>query len=100
MGSTSESVRVNICGEEYSIKSDVDKNTTMEIADFVNDRMMELKRNGPIRDSLKVAVLSALNIAAELHEFKEKYKEAEKMLSDLEDKATDLTKKIESTITV
>ena len=62
--------------------------------------MMEMKRNSPIRDNLKIAVLSALNIAAELHDFKVKFEETEKELSQIEDKATHLSKKIESTISV
>ena len=96
MDSSGESVRVNICGEEYSISGDVDIETTKRIADFVNQRMMELKKTSPIRDNLKVAVLSALNIAGELHEYKEKCEEAQRKLSDLEHKATNLTQKIES----
>ncbi len=99
MGSSGESVRVNICGEEYSISGDVDIETTKRIADFVNQRMMELKKTSPIRDNLKVAVLSALNIAGELHEYKEKCEEAQRRLSDLEHKASNLTQKIESCFT-
>lgn len=99
MGSTNESVRVNICGDEYSIKTDIDIKTTKKIAEFVNEKMMELKRNSPIRDSLKIAVLSALNIAGELHEYREKCEEAQKKLSDLQHKATDLNQKIESVVT-
>jgi len=99
MGSTNESVRVNICGDEYSIKTDTDIKTTKKIAEFVNEKMMELKRNSPIRDSLKIAVLSALNIAGELHEYREKCEEAQKKLSDLQYKATNLNQKIESIVT-
>ena len=94
MGSTDESVRVNICGNEYSIKADVDIDTTRSIAEFVNQKMMELKRNSPIRDNLKLAVLSAMNIAGELQEYREKYEEAQNRLSDLQQKATSLSQKI------
>ncbi len=99
MGSADESVRVNICGEEYSIKTDVDVETTKQIAEFVNQKMMELKRNSSIRDNLKVAVLSALNIAGELYEYKEKCEDAENKLSNIQNKATNLSHKIESSIT-
>ena len=74
-------------------------NPTKKIAEFVNEKMMELKRNSPIRDSLKIAVLSALNIAGELHEYREKCEEAQKKLSDLQYKATNLNQKIESIVT-
>ena len=98
MGSTNESVRVNICGDEYSIKTDIDIETTKKIAEYVNQKMMELKRNSPIRDNLKIAVLSALNIAGELHEYRERCEKAQKKLSDFEHKATTLLQKIESGI--
>jgi cell division protein ZapA len=99
MGSTNESVRVNICGDEYSIKTDVDIETTKKIAEYVNQKMMELKKTGPIRDTVKVAVLSALNIAGELHEYRVKCGEVQKKLSDLQHKATKLTQKIEGCFT-
>lgn len=99
MGSTGESVRVNICGDEYSIKADVDIETTKNIAEFVNQRMMELKKNSAIRDNLKIAVLSALNIAGELYEYKEKCEEALMKLNTIQNKAAKLSHKIEESVT-
>jgi cell division protein ZapA (FtsZ GTPase activity inhibitor) len=98
MGSTGDSVRVNICGDEYSIKADVDIETTKRVADFVNQKMMELKKNSAIRDNAKIAVLSALNIAGELEEYKEKYKKTEKQLSVLQAKLNSLDQKIETVL--
>ena len=98
MGSTGDSVRVNICGNEYSIQADVDIETTKRIADFVNEKMMELKKNSPIRDDVKIAVLSALNIAGELEEYKEKCREAQKQLNDLQEKVSGLDQKIETVL--
>lgn len=98
MGSIDESVRVNICGNEYSIKADVDIETTKRIADFVNQRMMDLKKSSSIRDNTKIAVLSALNIAGELEEYKEKYEETQKQLIDLQSKVGSLDQKIETVL--
>ena len=98
MGSTGDSVRVNICGNEYSIQADVDIETTKRIADFVNQKMMDLKKNSPIRDDAKIAVLSALNIAGELEEYKEKFREAQKQLSDLQEKVSGIDQKIETVL--
>lgn len=98
MSSSSESVRVNICGNEYSIKADVDIETTKNIAEFVNQKMMELKKYSSIRDDLKIAVLSALNIAGELHEYKEKFGEAQKELCNIQNKAVNIGQKIKNSI--
>lgn len=97
MDSTVESIVVNICGNEYSIKADVDIETTKQIAEFVNQKMMELK-NGSLRDVLKIAVLSAMNIAGELYDYKEKYEITERKLNKIQDKAVNLSHKIENCI--
>jgi cell division protein ZapA len=95
MSSSGESVRVNICGDEYSIKTDIDKETTKEIAEFVNQKMMEVKKGSSIRESSKIAVLSALNIAGELFEYRIKSEKTQQEFSDLQEKAGTLCKKIE-----
>ena len=72
MGSYSESVRVTIYGDEYSIKGDSDSETTIKIAEFVNSKIAEVESHITSRDKMKVAILSAINIAGELMDYKEK----------------------------
>jgi cell division protein ZapA len=72
MGSSSESVRVIIYGDEYSIKGDTDGETTKKIAEYVNGKITEVQSRIASRDRVRVAVLSAMNIAAELMGYKEK----------------------------
>ena len=72
MSSSTESVRVVIFGAEYSIKSDVDVETTRQVARYVNSKMAGINENTASRDNIKIAVLSALNIAGELFESKAK----------------------------
>lgn len=99
MSSSSENVVVNICGIEFSIKTEIDIVTTKKIAEFVNQKMMELKKNSSIRDDIKIAVLSALNIAGELYEYKEKWNSIQKEIGDIENRVGRLGKKIDSCIT-
>ncbi len=98
MSSSGESVRVNICGDEYSIKTDIDKETTKEIAEFVNLKMMEVKNSSSIRENSKIAVLSALNIAGELFEYRINNNKTQKEFSDIQEKAETLCKKIENSL--
>lgn len=98
MDSSMESVRVIIFGVEFSIKSDVDVETTRQIARFVNSKMSEIHENTASRDHLKVAVLSALNIAGELFELKAKHEEDTRNIDVLQEKIASLTHKIDGVL--
>jgi cell division protein ZapA len=90
-----ESVRVVIFGSEYSIKGDVDVETTRQIARYVNSKMTEIHENSASRDNVKIAVLSALNIAGELFELKEKQGNGVQQISELGERVATLKKKID-----
>lgn len=94
MGSSMESVRVVVFGVEYLIKSDLNTEITKQVAQYVNSKIAEIHENTASRDNMKVAVLSALNIAGELFEFKVKYDESARKITELEDKIAALTQKI------
>lgn len=98
MGSSMESVRVVIFGVEYQIKSDVNIETIRQIAEFVDSRMAEIRQNTAIHDQLKIAVLSALNIAGELFECKTKYEESANKIRELQQTVESLTQKIDSAL--
>ncbi len=95
MSSSSESVKVNICGDEYCIKSDIDTSLTKEIAEYVNQKMMEVKKISTIRENSKVAVLSALNIAGELFEYRKKFDINKKEINSIQERSDSLCKKID-----
>lgn len=95
---TSESVRVNICGNDYSINADVDTETTKKVAQYVDQKMVTVKKYGAVKDNLKVAVLSALNIAGEMHEYKEKCERTQQIIQKIQNEALLLSKKIEESI--
>jgi len=90
-----EGVVVNICGRNFSIVADVDNSVTRKIATMVDEKIRELQENAGIRDDLKAAVLSAMNIAGELYEYKEKLKNAEEELLLINDWSKSLSEKIE-----
>jgi cell division protein ZapA len=94
MDSTLESVRVVIFGSEYSIKSDADTTTTKEIAQYVNAKMADIHQSLAYRDHMKVAVLSALNIAGELFETKERCSQQEQTIGELQKRIDTLTQKV------
>jgi cell division protein ZapA len=98
MGSSMESVRVVIFGSEYSIKGDVDIETTRKVARYVNSKMAEIHENTASRDNVKIAVLSALNIAGELFELKDKQETGAQQISTISDRVALITKKIDDAL--
>jgi cell division protein ZapA len=63
-----KSVRVEIYGQAYSIRTEGQSDHIQELAEMVDRRMKEIARATLTVDSLKVAILAALHIAEELHQ--------------------------------
>jgi cell division protein ZapA len=93
-----ESLRVYIGGDEYSIKSDADPSTTKKVADYVDRKVMELQKSIPSRDKLKIAVISALNIAGELLECRKQYEQLKQQLDEIQRKTEIINRKIDSNL--
>ena len=77
-------VKINIGGEEYSVRGDTDNHTILEIADYVNRKIAEVAEKAPHQSTNRVTVLAALNIAEEL--FRERQVK-DKQLQEYEDRA-------------
>jgi len=63
--------RVKIFNQTYDIRAD-DSAYVERLASLVDERMLEISKLTPTVDSLKVAILAALNIADELLAVQEK----------------------------
>src|SRR5688500_17619103 len=59
-------VSVEIRGQRYPIRSTLDANYVNSLASYVDERMRAASESTPSGDSLRLAVLAALNIADEL----------------------------------
>jgi cell division protein ZapA len=69
--SSATSIRVEIYNQTYSIRSfDGDSEYIMQLAEYVNGKMNEISSKSLTVDSLKVAILAALQIADDLHRLK------------------------------
>ena len=68
MSNDSKNLTVNIYGQEYVLRSTANQDYINKIADYVNSKMKEIEGTGLDASSqqLKIAVLSAMNIADEL----------------------------------
>jgi cell division protein ZapA (FtsZ GTPase activity inhibitor) len=68
------------------------------VAEYVSAKMTEIKQSSASSDKLRIAILSALNIAGELMEHKSKHEACEKALREYQSKIESLSQKIEQVI--
>ena len=59
-------VPINIQGQQYPIRTSLDPEYVLRLATFVDQKMRAASDSTPSGDSLRLAVLTALNIADEL----------------------------------
>lgn len=67
------SVAVEIMGRTYTIRSYDDKAYITKLGKLVNDKMVEVERASKTVDSVRAAVLAALNLADEFHKREQAY---------------------------
>jgi cell division protein ZapA len=78
MAEKAHQVQVEIFGQTYSVKAGADPSYVEKLARHVDAHMQEVGRSSGAVDSLRVAVLAALNIADELFQARGQTGEAEK----------------------
>ena len=81
------SVRVEIYDQSYSLRGS-DPEHIFQLAEYVDGKMRVLSEQTATVDSLRLAVLAALNIADELHVLRRKY---ENVASEYNLKASNLS---------
>ena len=59
-------IPINIQGQQYPIRTSLEPEYVLQLATFVDEKMRAAAESTPSGDSLRLAVLVALNIADEL----------------------------------
>jgi cell division protein ZapA len=75
-------VHVEIHGQPYSIRSNLEPAYVAELAAFVDERMRLAAKESPAGDTLKTAVLAAINIADEYFRACDEVQDRQKGLAD------------------
>ena len=73
MARTHDGIRVEIYDQEYHIKGELDPAYIQKLAQFLDAKMRSIAGRTHTVDSLRVAILAALNIADEYHQLKAKF---------------------------
>ena len=70
-------VHVEIFGQDYAVRGGDDPAYVEKLAAFVDDRMKEISQTSGAVDTLRIAVLAALNVADECFRLREELSAAE-----------------------
>ena len=73
MAKEPQSIRVVIYDQEYFMRGDLDREYIQRLARYLDAKMRSIAQRTHTVDSLRVAILAALNITDEYHQLKEKY---------------------------
>jgi cell division protein ZapA len=86
-------MKIEIYDQTYSVNSGQSDEYLRELAAYVDGKMREVAEATRIADSLKVAVLAALNIADEMFAVRERQKEIEGPLRKRVEKCVSMVEK-------
>jgi cell division protein ZapA len=75
-----DGIRVEIYDQEYFMRGELDPEYIRRLAQYLDTKMRSIAERTHTVDSLRVAVLAALNIADEYHQVKAKYEAATQQL--------------------
>lgn len=73
-------VHVEIFGQTYAVRAGGDARFVEELAAHVDAQMREVSKSGGAVDTVRIAVLAALNIAAELFEARDRLDQGDEKL--------------------
>jgi len=76
-------VKVMICDEEYTVRSELDPEYTKQVAGYVDQAIKRVLHAGPMVESHKAAILAALAITDELFESRKQQAEMAARLKGL-----------------
>jgi cell division protein ZapA len=90
MENQSQTVKVVIYNQTYNLRSDHEPGHIQELARYVDERMNEIARATMTVDSLRVAILAALQIADELFRSRNDLDQTDKELAERSSKYAEL----------
>jgi cell division protein ZapA (FtsZ GTPase activity inhibitor) len=64
-------VEVEILGQKYAIRTDADADYVRDLAAYVEERVRDIRGDGPAQDPVKLLALAALYITDELFRVKD-----------------------------
>lgn len=82
MAKDAEGIRVIIYDQEYYVRGGMDEEYIQKLGKYLDAKMRAIAGRTRTVDSLRLAVLAALNIADEYHQIKARYEETTKRVDE------------------
>ena len=80
-----QKIILRIFNDEYQIKTEMPEEELLVLADIVNNKMLKIAKNQSALTPSKVAVLTSLELASELNDLKNDYKDILKIVAGKND---------------
>ena len=96
MAEAANLVHVEIFGQTYAVRAGADAAYVEQLGRFVNEKMQDIAKASGAVDSVRIAVLAALNIADEYHRLKSGGDTGE---TDLKQRAARLVETLDQALT-
>ncbi|MEJ2007737.1 MAG: cell division protein ZapA [Acidobacteriota bacterium] len=80
MADPQETIQIEIFDQEYNVKNSLGAEYLDELAKYVDGKMRSIATRSRTVDTVRVAVLAALNIADEYHQLKAKHEATTKQV--------------------
>jgi cell division protein ZapA len=89
----SQSIKVQIFGQTFSIHGELDEAYVQKLAAYVNRKMIAISEMAPTVDAQRLAIMAALAIADELHSLREQHGEREEILKEQAERCLNLVER-------
>ena len=86
----SNTVKVEIFDQSYQLRGELDQDRADELAQYVDAKMRSIAEGTRTVDSVRVAVLASLHLAAELFELRERHRTLEGEIRERAERALTL----------
>ncbi len=92
MGKSKESklIPVEIFGETYNVRGDEDSEYLADLARYVDAKMKSITSSGGSGNTLKIAILAALNIADEHFKLRREHEDSRVLLAEQANELTEV----------
>ncbi len=85
-----DGIRVEIYDQEYHMRGDLDAEYIQKLAKFLDGKMRSIAARTLTVDSLRVAILAAMNIADEYHQLKAEHDATTKRVNEKVDEFSEV----------
>jgi len=89
MAKEAQSIRVVIYDQTYFMRGDLNEEYIQKLAQYLDTKMRAIAERTRTVDTLRVAMLAALNVADEYHQLKARYEEVTQQVDQKVGQCTD-----------